>query len=123
MRFYEPKVLTKEALEERFKGSTEYFNFKEVGWMTKTIDTITGWWSTKSKIYTVKDMIEVLADENKLIDAEFGSNIMANLINSIPKDEKKKEEKKDDKKDDKKEEKKKIELEPINTNKFKPSGV
>jgi hypothetical protein len=34
-------------------------------------------------------MIEVLADEKKLIDAEFGSNILANLINSIPKDEKK----------------------------------
>ena len=104
MEFYEDKVLEKEVLKKRFEKTNEYFKFGEVSGLTKFIDTITGWFTTKSKIYTIEEMIDAVCDENNYFTGSFAGNILSNFINVIPKDEKK-DEKKEGEKGDKKVEK------------------
>ena len=98
MSFFELKEFNKEKLTERFKGTKEYLKIGEVGWFTKFINKIIGWFKTKSHIYTVEDMVEAVVDEKNLFDAAYAYDIFSNLVNLIPKDEKK-----EDKKEDKKE--------------------
>ena len=45
MEFYEQKLYDKEILKKRFENTKKYFNFTEVGGLTKFIDSIMGLFS------------------------------------------------------------------------------
>lgn len=93
MHFYEQKDLTKKILEKRFENTEKYFGFQEVSGFTKFLDHILGLFNTKSKIYSVKEMIDALCDEENYFTGAYAGNILNNLISTIPL------EKKDDKKE------------------------
>jgi hypothetical protein len=73
--------------------------------LTKLIDTVLGWFSTKSKIYSITEMVDAISNENIYFTGDFAGNILGNLASLIEKEEKKEDEKKDDKKEKKKDDK------------------
>lgn len=54
MEFYEQKSFSKEELTKRFANTKEYFKFGEIGGFSKFLDTIFGWFTFKSKIYSIE---------------------------------------------------------------------